>query len=248
MSSDFQKFEQLQSEGKRFAAEGKLIESLRQFQQARKIKETPKILSRIQKLKDAIAQSEPKMQKNSSNQMPSVPVRKSNITPEVLSQIQNIQGNHEKLAPVNPAELSPVELKKFQELKNSAIEFSYDGKFEKALHNFSEAQKLCNCPKVKKYKEEIEALILKYPKKLETFLELTDTGKKLASAGKQTESLEKLKTAFAVCPSPKVSKMIKMLEMDGDHSKISCSLSNTSKKNQFTFQKGGSSDSDVSVR
>ncbi|GFR06208.1 DNA excision repair protein ERCC-6-like [Trichonephila clavata] len=35
--------------------------------------------------------------------------------------------------------------------------------------------------------------------------------------------------------------------MDGDHSKISCSLSNTSKKNQFTFQKGGSSDSDVSV-
>ncbi|GFW97454.1 DNA excision repair protein ERCC-6-like [Trichonephila clavipes] len=165
MSSDFQKLEQLQSEGKRLAAEGKLIESLRQFQLARKIKETPKILSRIQKLKvsdlqqpswDAIAQSEPKIQKNSSNQMPSVPVSKPNVTPEVLSQIQNIQGNHEKLVPVNPADLSPVKLKKFQELKTSAIEFSYDGKFEKALHNFSEAQKLCNCPKVKKYKEEIE--------------------------------------------------------------------------------------------
>ncbi|GFY70093.1 DNA excision repair protein ERCC-6-like [Trichonephila inaurata madagascariensis] len=269
MSSDFQRFEQLQSEGKRLAAEGKLIESLRQFQLARKIKETPKILSRIQKLKDAIAQSEPRIQENSSNQMPSVPVRKSNVTPEVLSQIQNIQGNHEKLVPVNPADLSPVKLKRFQELKTSAIEFSYDGKFEKALHNFSEAQKLCNCPKVKKYMEEIEALILKYPKKLETFLELTDTGKKLASAGKQTESLEKLKTAFAVCPSPKVSKMIKMLEtdprpsfsnvipayqkennikvsMDGDHSKI-CSLSNALKENQFTFLKSGSSDTDVSL-
>lgn len=184
MSSDFLKFEQLQSEGKRLAAEGRLVESLRQFQLARKIKETPKILNRIQKLKDAIAQSEPKTENDSSNQISAIPAKKSNRTPEVLSQIQNIEMNHEKLVPVNPAELSPTKLKKFNELKNLAIEFSYEGKFEKALHNFSEAQKLCDCPKVKKYKEEIEALILKYPKKLETFLELTDTGKKISFSWK----------------------------------------------------------------
>ncbi|GFT56797.1 DNA excision repair protein ERCC-6-like [Nephila pilipes] len=211
MPSDFEKFEQLQSEGKRFAAAGRLIESLRKFELARKIKETPKILNRIQRLKDAIAQKE---QNISSHQMPSISVKKSDITSEVLSQIQNIEVNHEKLIPVNPAELSPVKLKKFNELKNSAIELSYDGKFENALHNFSEAQKLCDCPKVKKYKEEIEMLISKYPRKLEKFQALTDTGKKLASEGKQTESLQKLKTAFDVCPSPKVSKMIKMLETD----------------------------------
>lgn len=46
-----QRFEQLQAEGKRLAAEGRLKESLGKFLEAKKIMETPKILNRIQKLK-----------------------------------------------------------------------------------------------------------------------------------------------------------------------------------------------------
>lgn len=56
-------------------------------------------------------------------------------------------------------------------------------------------------------------MISKNEEKLQRFQHLSDTGKKLASEGRQSESLRTLKDAFAVCPSPKVSKIIKMLEV-----------------------------------
>ncbi|GIY33839.1 DNA excision repair protein ERCC-6-like [Caerostris extrusa] len=161
-------FEELQKEGKRLAAEGKLYESLHRFELARKIKETPKVLSRIQRLKEK-ALSLLLLKKNSEE------------TSGILSRLKNIEVKNEK-KPINSEQLCPEKLKKFNELKNSAIELSYVGKIAEAIHNFSEAQKLCDCPKVKKYIKELEGLVSKYPKKLEKFQNLTDSGRKLASA------------------------------------------------------------------
>ncbi|GIY80989.1 DNA excision repair protein ERCC-6-like [Caerostris darwini] len=231
-------FEELQKEGKRLAAEGKLYESLHRFELARKIKETPKVLSRIQRLKDAIAEKTTQKSKFTKEEMTgksiesSAPTKNSEETSGILSQIQNIEVKNEK-KPINPEQLCPEKLKKFNELKNSAIELSYVGKIAEAIHNFSEAQKLCDCPKVKKYIKELEGLVSKYPKKLEKFQNLTDSGRKLASAGKQTESLKKLKNAYAVCPSPKVSKMIKLLEAQNPPPKFP-SLSSSSPEDHQT--------------
>ncbi|CAL1297537.1 unnamed protein product [Larinioides sclopetarius] len=214
MSSSFEKFEELQKEGKRLAAEGRLHESLQKFELARKIKETSKILSRIQKLKDVIAQiekEEPSRENERSfSQKSSETIDSSEKLSSVLNQIQNIEVKHEKKS----AEQSPGVTKRFNELKTRAIELSYEGKFDESLRCFYEARKLVDCPNVKKYIQELESLVSKCPKKLEEFQNLTDTGKKLASAGKHAESLEKLKNAFAVCPSPAVSRMIKKIEAE----------------------------------
>ncbi|GBM73450.1 DNA excision repair protein ERCC-6-like [Araneus ventricosus] len=216
MSSSFERFEELQKDGKRLAAEGRLHESLHKFELARKIKETSKILNRIQKLKEVIGQiekDEPSIKNEQSfGQKSSGTVDNSEKLSGILNQIQNIEVKHEKK--VTSAEQSPGRLKRFNELKSRAIDLSYEGKFDESLRCFYEARKLRDCPNVKKYIQELESLVSKCPKKLEEFQNLTDTGKKLASAGKHAESLEKLKNAFAVCPSPAVSRMIKKIEAE----------------------------------
>lgn len=62
MLSSGQRYEQLLSDGKRLAAEGRLKESLSKFLEAKKIMETPKILGRIQKLKVSFSKKSIKIQ------------------------------------------------------------------------------------------------------------------------------------------------------------------------------------------
>ncbi|XP_055946852.1 DNA excision repair protein ERCC-6-like isoform X2 [Argiope bruennichi] len=243
MSSNFEKFEELQKDGKRLAAEGKLLESLHKFELARKIKETSKILNRIQKLKDAIGEIEKKQEPVTKREQAfGQKSSGSEKSPRILNQIQNVEVPHKEIA--IPAELTPEILKSFNEWKSRAINLSYECKFDEALHCFYEAQKLWDCPKVKKYIQELEILILKYPKKLEEFQNLTDSGIKLASAGKQVESLKKLKNAFSVCPSPAISRMIKTIEAGN-----AVLASSDTKENHFIFcnAKSGSSGSEFSL-
>ncbi|XP_035231729.1 uncharacterized protein LOC118203552 [Stegodyphus dumicola] len=55
--AQLEEFTDLQNRGKKFAAEGKLYDALHLFELARQICETPKVLLRIKKLKDAIKQN-----------------------------------------------------------------------------------------------------------------------------------------------------------------------------------------------
>ncbi|XP_054724958.1 DNA excision repair protein ERCC-6-like [Uloborus diversus] len=235
-------FHFLQNEGKKLAAEGRLLESLQKFELAKQICETPKILKRIEKLKACLQDllSKSKLSsttsptenhtsslKNQSNKADSVSdVKKRDSsgtfkTPKpytddkhILHDVQNVENFSErkKTNSTDKSEMNAVDLAKFNQLKKTAMELSFNGKFEESLKVFNQALALNSCPKVKKYIAHIESMLSSHSKQLKEFETSVELGEQLALQGKPKESLQKLKSAFAVCPSPRISKMIKALE------------------------------------
>ncbi|KFM70590.1 hypothetical protein X975_21759, partial [Stegodyphus mimosarum] len=60
-------------------------------------------------------------------------------TSNVLGDIQNVEKSIKHSTIENPQDLTPESLAKFKKLKKTAIELSYEGKFQEALENFREA-------------------------------------------------------------------------------------------------------------